>query len=65
LSIYSIEQDTLKQYHYLIGAGHSQRQACESLGVARSTMQDLLKRQPKSVEDILNCYSPLLLYLYT
>lgn len=37
----------LHEYHYLINSGHSQRQACESLGVARSTMQDLLKRSMK------------------
>ena len=42
-----ITQDDLQEYHKLISDGYSQRKACEILGVARSTMQDALKREVK------------------
>ena len=39
--------DILQEYNNLIADGYSQRKACEILGVARSTMQDALKREVK------------------
>ena len=39
-----ITEEDLKEYERLINEGHSQRSACLVLGVARSTMQDYLKR---------------------
>lgn len=42
-----ITQDDLQEYNNLIADGYSQRKACEILGIARSTMQDALKREVK------------------
>ena len=42
-----ITQDDLQEYNNLISEGFSQRKACEILGIARSTMQDALKREVK------------------
>ena len=43
--MYKITQDDLQEYRKLISDGYSQRKACKILGVARSTMQDTLKRE--------------------
>ena len=42
-----VTQDDLQEYNNLIAEGMSQRSACEILGIARSTMQDALKREVK------------------
>ena len=53
-----ITQDDLQEYNNLIAEGMSQRSACEILGIARSTMQDALKREvkvlPKSITKVIN-----------
>lgn len=45
--MYRITQDDIQEYNNLITEGYSQRKACEILGIARSTMQDALKREIK------------------
>ena len=56
--MYKITQDDLQEYHKLISDDYSQRKACEILGVARSTMQDALKREvkglPESITKVAN-----------
>lgn len=47
-----ITNEDLQEYHKLIADGYSQRKACEILGVARSTMQDTLKREVKNVANV-------------
>ena len=47
-----ITQEDLKEYHKLIADGYSQRKACELLGVARTTMQDTLKRESSASSKI-------------
>ena len=53
-----ITQDDLQEYNNLISEGYSQRKACEILGIARSTMQDALKREvkvlPESTTKVVN-----------
>ena len=53
-----ITQDDLQEYNNLIADGYSQRKACEILGIARSTMQDALKREvevlPESTTKVAN-----------
>ena len=45
--MFKITQDDMQEYNNLIAEGYSQRKACEILGIARSTMQDALKREIK------------------
>ena len=45
--MFKITQDDIQEYNNLIADGYSQRKACEILGIARSTMQDALKREIK------------------
>lgn len=40
-----ITDEDINEYHNLIEQGYSQRAACKTLGVARSTMQDYLKKE--------------------
>lgn len=44
------KQFLLERYHYLVNSGHSQRAACTSLGIPRSTMQHWLQEAENTAE---------------
>lgn len=59
-----ITEEDLKEYEKLINEGHSQRSACLVLGVARSTMQDYLKRIVDFKQEVLEIPNKELKVLY-